>query len=112
MSDLTARIAEAIGDHQEMVCWEGDGKVERGECLECNHTDSYVDHLASKIAAVVYVRVDTDEQLKEVHPQSVILDADGDVYAMNEYGHAVLLTNYQGHPYEPPALPAIVLWSP
>ncbi|SKD94263.1 Uncharacterised protein [Mycobacteroides abscessus subsp. massiliense] len=69
-------------------------------------------HLAAEIADFVYLRVDTEEKLKDVYPQSVILDADGDLYAMDEYGHAVLLTGWKGMPYEPPALPARVLWSP
>lgn len=113
--DLPARIAEVVGGHRQMVVSHEGRVICACSPLNFRPEDEIAwssKHVANEVSKVVYPRIETEDQLQDVYPQSVILDADGDVYAMNEYGHAVLLTNYQGHPYEPPALPAIVLWSP
>lgn len=78
--DLTSRIAEVVEEHREMVCWDAGGKVERGECLECSHADSYVDHLASQIAAVVHPQLETELDLINLGYRTIIRAANGHAY--------------------------------
>ncbi|WP_195167344.1 hypothetical protein [Mycobacteroides abscessus] len=106
MSDLL--IAEVLREHRIVY-------LDQFICAGCKQTFTSLGetdaHQAEKIMAAVYPRIETQEALLDLPINALLIDDDGDVYAMREFV-PVLLTGWSGVRYDPPALPAILIWSP
>ncbi len=118
MIDLTSRIAEVIEDHRENVCWDREGKLERNnECVGCTHADSYVDHLASQVAAIVHPQLETGLDLINLRYGTIIRAANGHAYEKTAEYTMIGRRWLEAGNASPESdgripLPAIVLYSP
>lgn len=109
-SNLVDKIARAIYAISPAIQpWNGDpyDYDETG----AKHEREKAHKQAVAVASIVYPRIEIQEALLDLPINALLIDDDGDVYAMGEFV-PVLLTGWSGVRYDPPALPAILIWSP
>lgn len=109
-SNLVDKIARAIYAISPAIQqWNGDPYefTEPG----ARHEAEKARKQAMAVVPIFYPCIETQEALLDLPINALLIDDDGDVYATGEFA-PVLLTGWSGVRYDPPALPAILIWSP